>query len=174
MSKDAQKTDLTRLKAVIDAYGACENRWPESERRDLAVLLAQNPEARRLHAEAWSLDQVLTSLPKPKARDGLRNDIMVYIRSSQDLETTTSGSQVIQFPKERGVRNRGKLNGPLTQWWAASALAASFVLGVFLGASGTTGTSLDSILGLMRLPGAEIAMDAGNDDTDGLFEEDIL
>ena len=51
--------DLKTLKTTLATYGSKPAHWPEGVRADLTTLVAKNPEAKRLQAEALVLDQAL-------------------------------------------------------------------------------------------------------------------
>jgi hypothetical protein len=55
--------DLARLSDALDAYGGDFRRWPDELRAPAEALIAQNAEARRLHAAALALDALLDAAP---------------------------------------------------------------------------------------------------------------
>ena len=56
----SQKTlSLERAIALLDAYGALSERWPEAEREAMLALLAKSPELRAQRDTAASLDSLL-------------------------------------------------------------------------------------------------------------------
>ena len=60
--------NLGRFKAILDAYGAAAERWPESERADALALARSSIEAARALGEARTLDATLNAaadLPVP-------------------------------------------------------------------------------------------------------------
>ena len=50
---------LERAVALLDAYGALPDRWPEAEREALLALLAKSPELRAQRDTVASLDSLL-------------------------------------------------------------------------------------------------------------------
>ncbi len=50
---------LDRLRAVLDAYGAAPERWPDGERDAALALVAASPAARALRDDAARLDALL-------------------------------------------------------------------------------------------------------------------
>lgn len=54
---------LERLTAIIDAYGANPERWPDAERAGGLALLARSPEARAVRDAAAMLDALLDRVP---------------------------------------------------------------------------------------------------------------
>jgi hypothetical protein len=67
MDKDTQHMPLSleRFRALLDAYGAGEERWPEPERARAATLLVQSVEARAIRDEAAMLDEQLDEAVAP-------------------------------------------------------------------------------------------------------------
>jgi hypothetical protein len=54
---------LERFTAMVDAYGATPERWPEAERAGALALLAQSSDARTLRDAAAALDTMLDRAP---------------------------------------------------------------------------------------------------------------
>jgi hypothetical protein len=59
----AARMTLDRLRQVLDAYGASQERWPADERATVARLLSDSPEARTLRDDAARLDALLDLVP---------------------------------------------------------------------------------------------------------------
>lgn len=107
-------TRKERLAAVIAAYGAEPARWPEADRRDLAVLLAEGGAAL---AEAKALDRLLAAVPKAAPGEDYVSRVMARI----EAEAATPA------PLARAIG---------LGWSAAIPLAAALILGAYLGAAG--------------------------------------
>jgi hypothetical protein len=56
------KQELIRLKAVLNAYGADENRWPEQDKRHLLKILENSDEAKAVRLQARQLDDMLDAM----------------------------------------------------------------------------------------------------------------
>jgi hypothetical protein len=56
---------LERLRAVLDAYGASPNHWPQTERTSADALIDASPEARAMVAAAAQLDALLDLVQPP-------------------------------------------------------------------------------------------------------------
>lgn len=54
---------IERLRALLDAYGAAPERWPEDERAAAEALVAQSAAARAFREEAAALDRALDTVP---------------------------------------------------------------------------------------------------------------
>jgi len=75
---------LERFGNLVSAYGADLNRWPESTRAEVRLLLATSPDARALLAEAAELDQQLTQEAAQAAARGAFKDpvrALAHLRS---------------------------------------------------------------------------------------------
>jgi hypothetical protein len=118
----------TRLREVLAAYGADPARWPAPERDRLRALVESEPE---LVAEAHEIDQVLARAKAPKVPAGGASRLLA--RAGQEKSPAT----VIPFDRARATPS-------IWSWGAAAALAASFGLGIFLGATNFADRSGDS------------------------------
>jgi anti-sigma-K factor RskA len=113
-----EKMTLERLRAVIEAYGASAQRWPETERAAAATLLAESAEARALVTAAAPLDDLLDAVPAVTPTATLRAAVLA------------------RSPRTRARRGEGwrAFIGELGGWRLAGAvLAASLVLGIVSG-----------------------------------------
>ena len=57
--------NLGRFQAMLDAYGASPERWPEGRRADALVLARSSVEAARALAQARALDEALQAAEVP-------------------------------------------------------------------------------------------------------------
>jgi hypothetical protein len=73
---DGTPTTLTRLRELLDAYGASPERWPPEEREAACALLAQSPEAQRCREASVQLDAVLNLAAAPEPSSALLEDIL--------------------------------------------------------------------------------------------------
>jgi ferric-dicitrate binding protein FerR (iron transport regulator) len=159
MTRNLRPVGLDRLETALDTYGADRTRWPAPLRHELSALIAGDGEARTLLRDAELFDQLLDSAPQ---YDAARLDSL-----KQRIENA-----VVHQP--RLVASRPEA-APLTilrrfHGLAATALAASLVLGVMAGQSSIVNSvwnSNSSATGASR----QIAQ---TDDTDVLLDEDML
>ncbi len=107
-----------RLDAVLASYGADPQRWPAAERTQLLPHLEAAGEALE---EARLIDRLLDLTPTPALTTGLESRLIARI-----------GRQATPAKFSLG-------------WTAALPLAASLVLGIYLGAMG----ALDGLLPLV-------------------------
>jgi hypothetical protein len=113
---DGERSD--RQARLIEAYGVDRGRWPENERA------AHAGEALSVSPEAREIDMVLAHAGNPAPGAAARAAAL---------------SRIMAATGAPGRRTTGAL-GPRPLWnrWApaATALAASFALGIYLGAAG--------------------------------------
>jgi len=67
---------LERLEAMLDAYGAEAERWPEVERDAARRMIESSAEARRMWEDAAALDRLLDSLPDGLPSAGLADEVL--------------------------------------------------------------------------------------------------
>jgi hypothetical protein len=67
---------MERLEALLDAYGAREDRWPEDARQPARTRLEQSPQARAARERAARLDGVLDAAPAEEATADLSARIL--------------------------------------------------------------------------------------------------
>ena len=159
MTRNLRPVGLDRLETALDTYGADRTRWPAPLRHELSALIAGDDEARKLLRDAELFDQLLDRAPQYDAArlDGLMHRIE---------------NAVVQQP--RLVASRPK-TAPLTvlhrfHGLAATALAASLVLGVMAGQSSIVNSVWNGNSNTASA-GRQIAQ---TDDTDSLLDEDML
>jgi len=152
---------LDQLEATLDTYGADRTRWPAPLRHALSGLIAGNAEAQELLKKAEIFDRLLDKAPQyDAARAGRLADRIVAAAERQPRLMTTDRREAMGHPV---LRHRHGL--------AATALAASLVLGVIAGQSkifnellvgdGARATSISPQL-------------AQTDDADSFLDEDLL
>ena len=108
------KMDLTRFEALVAAYGATPNRWPEEERDAAEAFARTDPRARALLAEADSIDALLFA---HKAAEPSR----------------TLHAMVI----EGAPRKKHRLAGRAKLWWSGLGLAMAGASGMLAGSAAT-------------------------------------
>jgi hypothetical protein len=62
-TNDPRLPSVERLRALLEAYGAAPERWPDEERAGAEALLARSAAARAQRAEAEALDRLLDAAP---------------------------------------------------------------------------------------------------------------
>jgi anti-sigma factor RsiW len=157
---------LAALEQALERYGSDRTRWPAPVRRDLAALLAGNAEAHRRLAEAEALDRLLDLMPEA------------------EIDTHALAARILAAAKARAPADapaptpaRRTTHAADTPWGAAALLAASLVIGAFVGVSGTFNSAFETAV--IADASDEASTDPGRiafDDSGalGLFEEDLL
>jgi hypothetical protein len=143
--------DLERL---LEVYGSDRTRWPVEARASAGQLVARDAPARRLLAEAEALDRVLDRAPLPSlAREASLAERIAAAaqRSPRIVSLAEAGKGAARASGHGGGAPGIKLPGDTTGrvvllprsprllanrlGGAASLLAASLLLGVFIGVS---------------------------------------
>jgi hypothetical protein len=162
---------LAALEQALERYGSDRTRWPAPVRRAVAGLLTENAGAQRRLAEAEALDRLLDLMPEPQVETrALADRIMAAVEAEQPAGG--SAAPVARVAWARLARDGA---GRETPWPAAALLAASLVLGAFIGLSSPLDTAFETVVveasdETSTDPG-QIAYDS---DALGLFEEDLL
>jgi hypothetical protein len=159
MTRNLQPVGLDRLETALDTYGADRTRWPAPLRHELSALIADSGEARKLLRDAELFDQLLDQAPQYDLSrlDGLKKRIEAAVEHQPRL--VSAKQQAARSPVLR--RNHG---------WAATALAASLVLGVLAGQSNV----VNSFWGSNGSSANATPQIAQTDDGDALLDEDLL
>lgn len=160
MTRNLRPAGLDRLEATLDTYGADRTRWPAPLRHDLSGLIAGNEDARKLLRDAELFDRLLDSTPQYDAArlDNLKERIAGAAERQPRLVSTRPETTTAR-PVLR--RHHGL---------AATALAASLVLGVLAGQS----SIVNSLLGADPAYTSYSRQMAQSDDADILLDEDFL
>ncbi len=143
--KNMTIVDFERL---LDVYGSDRTRWPVEARAGAGQLVARDKAARRLLAEAESLDRALERAPLPSlAREAeLAERILATARRSPRIvhaareiaprPAVSRAGNVIRFPTF--AASRSWLTPRTAFGGMAGTLAACLVVGVLIGLSGMT------------------------------------
>lgn len=163
---------LEAFELVLERYGSDRTRWPAPVRKRFASLVAENEGAGLRLREAEALDRLLDMAPAPAVNTAALAD---RIMAAVAAEAGAAASK----PRQRGwlpeiVRSRvatsGRTHGP-----AAALLAASLVLGMFSGLSGTFDTTVQPVVAGtsdgVDVDPSQIAFDSN---AVSFFEEDYL
>jgi hypothetical protein len=133
---------LADFERLLDVYGGDRTRWPAEARAAAAQLVARDAKARRTLAEAESLDRILERAPLPSraVEAALAERIVAAAQRSPRIVKIASGkSPVVSRPEGRALPPQrsaswkfGLLRGEVR---AATLLAASLMVGIFIGIS---------------------------------------
>lgn len=159
---------LDKLEAALDAYGADRTRWPAPLRLALSSLIASNPDAQKMLKDAEAFDRLLDMAPRYDASRlvALSDRIAATVERQPRLVSSHPALAKNAIEKWSGLhRHRGI---------AATALAASLVLGVFAGQLKVFNSTADVLLGGSNATVGVTRQLALSDDTDSFLEEDML
>lgn len=156
------------LKTTLDAYGANSERWPSAHRAQLIALTQSDPAAASLLCEARAVDRLLEASAVARRPD-VPLDLVARIMNTATnpvdgqipqiaAARSTRGGEVVQLDRkrklqpggDRSVRSALSTFRQFGYWPAAAMLAASLLVGVFIGGTGqlnSTVTQLNALLG---------------------------
>lgn len=186
MKNDATHQDLlAQLERTLDAYGADSARWPEGRKTGLAPLIAASPDAQAMVREAAALDRLLMR-DRAEAENvpsvALMSRILAAARTDDmSQEPRSPAGEVIALPHRAAPAARraaekggfGVADG-WKAWPAVGMLAASLLLGVYIGSSGSLNAAVASFTDVasysvaresttLRLPGVDTEDSAGDE-----------
>ncbi len=169
---------LTDLEIALEIYGGDRTRWPAPMRHGLAALIATEPTAGRMVREAEALDRLLDQAPAggdDAALAALADRISAAaLREPQVISGSPPALQksndisrtVVPFNRQRPPqRNDYGLAG--------AALAASLVLGIFVGQSSAITPAAEYLIGTGAAEQSGQQM-ATADEIEGILDEDLL
>ena len=158
--KGLDTVGLDKLEATLDTYGADRTRWPAPLRHALSGLIAGNAEAQELLKQAEAFDRLLDKAPQyDAARLGKLTERIVAAAERQPRLVAEQRVATGHL----ALRHRHGL--------AATALAASLVLGVLAGQS----NAFNVLLGGGGSRVANISQQlAQTDEADSFLDEDLL
>ncbi|MCL4766416.1 MAG: hypothetical protein KJZ80_09305 [Hyphomicrobiaceae bacterium] len=147
MTVDRHTGDLAAFEHHLEVYGSRFDRWPQEARRRFEPLLDGEPRAGELLAEARDLERLLDRAPLPDAvRMQALSDRIVALAAGETNDR--SSAPVIDLASRRRPR-------PMAQtfrWKVASALAASLLVGIYIGTSTPVVSAVEAIAGAVGLP----------------------
>lgn len=169
---------LAEFAGLLDVYGGDRSRWPAEARAAAAHLVARDEEARRLLAEAETLDRVLRRAPLPAlaAEAGLADRIVAAAQRSPRIVKIGGAPQVappgaVEAAPALAATRRGPARLQLVSGrvGAAGLLAASLMVGVVIGRTKLPQQVLPVLADISTL-----APDRGNLRQIALTDEDMI
>ncbi|KUO57614.1 MAG: hypothetical protein APF80_11705 [Alphaproteobacteria bacterium BRH_c36] len=158
-----QHPDLTRLREVLEIYGADRSRWPAADRLALAGIIADTEAARLLLAEYQSLDRLLDAAARREEVAALALTERIFAaaeRNRAHRHEPTSSATSLPPPAIRRAPIRSRFE------MAAIAAAILFIFSIGLVAG---------LSGIVAPDSQEIAsMDDTIDIDDPLLDEDVI
>ena len=146
---------LTRdeFRRALEAHGADRLRWPIEVRAGAAGLLASDPAAARLYAEAEALEMVLDHAPRVAAErmPALVDRIMAAAERTPRVAAVNSGARkpveasTPVAPAWPGLAGRLKVGRSFGGGGGGAVLAASLVFGLLVGGTGITHPAISAL-----------------------------
>ncbi len=147
-NRTSQTMMLPDFEHLLDVFGADRTRWPLSARAGAAALVAVNADARRMLAEAAALDAVLAQGSEQQHLAGdaptaaLAARIVAAAASTPRIVASTPAAIMAPAPAPkrsqgavRASSHRAAAQFGTDTWRGAALLAASLMIGVFVGQS---------------------------------------
>jgi hypothetical protein len=159
---------LDKLEAALDTYGADRTRWPAPLRLSLSGLIAGNSDAEKMLKDAEAFDRLLDSAPQYDASGLGKLSDRIIAAAERHPRLIAGGTQ----PAKSGGSAWSALRRH--HGLAATALAASLVLGVFAGQLNVFNSTADILLGGNPDNPTISKQLALTDDADGFLDEDLL
>lgn len=143
MARDERTIEISQFARLLEGFGADQRRWPAGAAARFVPLLAREPAARRLLAQAEALDRLLDrGRGDAKVAAGLADRIVAAaVADPPRQRSEPEPSNVVPFGP-RPATSRASNGPPLapmrdrTRWQAAGLMAASLLMGVYLGVGG--------------------------------------
>ena len=129
----SKERDLIEFRDLLDRHGSRPEDWPAERREKMLQLCADSPQARALLAEAEALDALFHATAVPAATPDLAERLLrrtaAVVHGAENESAGTPSRSAI--PPQAANDNQ-----PVMRWLAAGWLAASLLIGIWLGLSG--------------------------------------
>jgi len=161
-------TELAAFEQHLEVYGSRAERWPAATRKRFEPLLAEQARARELLADARALDRLLdrASMADPARVQALSDHIIDL--ATREVERPTAA--VVDL----ATRRRSRPLPRASQLKLASALAASLIIGIFIGTTPPVVSAVEEIAGAVGLPANADVADLVLFDDGAADEEDLI
>ena len=127
---------MDELAQLLEAYGADQARWPVARRGRVEAVLATEPRAMAMLAEGAAFDRLLDQAVRVSPERAQALALRIVAHSNKSAADVARSAEVVAF-------KRVKARLPIAVYRAtAASLAASLLLGVFVGSSGVGRTGL--------------------------------
>ena len=165
-------TKLERFEAVLETHGADFSSWP-LEMRELRTLIKGNERAAQLYEEAKALDQLLGCVGPVELDGHSTKGLQQKIMADFEALPASPGGEILAFP-QHGKAGFQKTSQK-ADWGLVGALAACFILGLYLGGFGIGDWRLDPASSLASLSDrSEQSVEIANDVFSVGLGEEIL
>lgn len=172
-NQSRRKMILAEFEHLLEVHGADRTRWPLASRAEATAILKSDASARRMLAEAVALEAVLAV---PQATDAaaiaaLADRIVAATRRSPRLVARTDN------PRPARTTGVGRVFHGLEKdvWRAGALLAASMLIGIFVGQSQLGAGAVPALVDLAgvtlgvstdKMALADLPVEAVDDDRD--------
>lgn len=161
----------TEFADMIAAYGADTTRWPASKRAAAGTLVSGDPIVRISLSEAGALDRILAAAPVMAATRAsvLADRIAHAAQHSPRLVVpglAMHGATLVKSaraPAKQQAAVSRALDGAAA-WQGAALLAASLLMGVFVGQTDISGRALPALVEMAGLTLDQTGLDTGHAD----------
>jgi len=177
-TKHTREDLLNELERALEMAGANPSRWPKSCCARLSAFIEADEAAARLYAEHKVLDRVLCCAPQGSPRLEIEKCV---ITAAFALRQNRGSSSLVEMPLGGSATRTRLLPFPIrlptgSLWGEVALLAASLVLGVYIGASGDAVPALRGIdmLASSTDGGAGVAFAGSLFEPSGLHEQEQL
>ena len=158
------------LQHILDVYGANQARWPADRRGRATALLAASPEAAGMLAQAALLDGLLDQVPSVshERERALAQRVVAAAGARASLAAPPAGksANIVAFKRPAAQTSAAVHRA------AGAALAASLLLGIFVGSSGAGSMSVAYMSDALGLNDEESEMASSVDQLAG--SEEVL
>ena len=156
------KNKLARLERLLDVYGANPDRWPSSVRAELDPFIETEARAQRMIGESEALEKLINLSSPLAASEALKARIVAS--AAHDAQRA---ARVVPISSTRQPRSGADVTkSRIKAYWPAAALAASFAVGLYLGAAGLGTPAFENAFEATEFVG-------GNADDDNSFWLDL-
>ncbi len=174
VERDRGSAVLAAFEQHLDIYGARTDRWPAATRQRYETLLVKEPRARSLMAEARALERLLDQ--EPVASSQTLANLTDRIMAAVDADTSSKdNASVVELSKVRAMRRAAPAqHGFRAGWRVVSALAASLILGIYLGSAPGVVTAVETVADTVGITSSTDDDLAFFDDNGSSLPEDLL
>lgn len=149
MEADKDTAELVAFEHHLDVHGSRAERWTEAARQRFEPLLKRSRRAQEMLAEAQALERLLDQAPSPDTRRMQALADRIVMAAVAEAASERASAPVIDLAARRQIRQPARSFG----WKVASALAASLLVGIFIGASPPITSAVETLASAAGLPG---------------------
>jgi len=169
MAVDKATAELTAFEQHLEVHGSRAARWPADSRQRFEPLLAKEVRARELLAEAEALERLLDRAPLPSsARIQALSDRIAAL-AEDDAEARVPAPVV-----DLAAHRRAPPPAQGYRLKLASALAASLLVGIYIGTAPRVVSTVEAIASAVGLPADAESSDLVLFDDTAADDEDLI